>query len=189
MQHGLTTSMSVAALSVTTWQSRIRGLGAKSYTFLLSFCRSKCEKLGRLVAFVGIASEVRDKLNVELETFEGWGGEGVGAITCYIPICRVVAIMSGRAGQSTPCNLALWKRSRCSIMRIWSSAPISGPLNLAVAVGPSCATFGVNPVLSYSKFIHPAHASATYSAELRNSSPDRKIAPRGSCGINRMNRI
>ena len=32
----------------------------------------------------------------------------------------------------------------------------SGPMNLAVAVGtPSFALFGVNPVLSYSKFIHP----------------------------------
>ena len=32
----------------------------------------------------------------------------------------------------------------------------SGPMNLAVAVGtPSFAMFGVNPVLSYSKFIHP----------------------------------
>jgi len=41
--------------------------------------------------------------------------------------------------------------------------------------------FGVNPVLSYSKFIDPAH-SATYSAELRNSRPDRKIVPRGSFG-------
>jgi lipopolysaccharide heptosyltransferase II len=32
----------------------------------------------------------------------------------------------------------------------------SGPMNLAVAVGtPAFAMFGVNPVLSYSKFIHP----------------------------------
>src|SRR5262249_23743102 len=32
----------------------------------------------------------------------------------------------------------------------------SGPMNLAVAVGtPSFVMFGVNPVLSYSKFIHP----------------------------------
>jgi heptosyltransferase II len=32
----------------------------------------------------------------------------------------------------------------------------SGPMNLAVAVGtPAFALFGVNPVLSYSKFIHP----------------------------------
>ena len=32
----------------------------------------------------------------------------------------------------------------------------SGPMNLAAAVGtPSFAMFGVNPVLSYSKFIHP----------------------------------
>jgi heptosyltransferase-2 len=32
----------------------------------------------------------------------------------------------------------------------------SGPMNLAAAVGtPSFALFGVNPVLSYSKFIHP----------------------------------
>jgi heptosyltransferase II len=32
----------------------------------------------------------------------------------------------------------------------------SGPMNLAVAVGtPSFALFGVNPVLSYSKFIYP----------------------------------
>jgi heptosyltransferase-2 len=34
--------------------------------------------------------------------------------------------------------------------------PDSGPMNLAVAVGtPAFALFGVNPVLSYSKFIHP----------------------------------
>jgi heptosyltransferase-2 len=32
----------------------------------------------------------------------------------------------------------------------------SGPMNLAVAVGtPAFVMFGVNPVLSYSKFIHP----------------------------------
>ena len=32
----------------------------------------------------------------------------------------------------------------------------SGPMNLAVAVGtPAFAFFGVNPVLSYSRFIHP----------------------------------
>jgi heptosyltransferase-2 len=32
----------------------------------------------------------------------------------------------------------------------------SGPMNLAVAVGtPAFALFGVNPVLTYSKFIHP----------------------------------
>ncbi len=34
--------------------------------------------------------------------------------------------------------------------------PDSGPMNLAVAVAtPAFALFGVNPVLSYSKFIHP----------------------------------
>jgi heptosyltransferase-2 len=32
----------------------------------------------------------------------------------------------------------------------------SGPMNLAVAVGtPAFAMFGVNPVLNYSRFIHP----------------------------------
>jgi len=32
----------------------------------------------------------------------------------------------------------------------------SGPMNLALAAGtPAFALFGVNPVLNYSKFIHP----------------------------------
>src|SRR5260370_24144130 len=74
----------------------------------------------------------------------------------YTARAQSVIAQSKLSGAINACNLSLVEAIALLHHADLFVGTDSGPMNLAVAVGtPSFAMFGVNPVLSYSKFIHP----------------------------------
>ena len=74
----------------------------------------------------------------------------------YTARAQSVIARSKLSGAINACNLGLVEAIALLHHADLFVGTDSGPMNLAVAVGtPSFAMFGVNPVLSYSKFIHP----------------------------------
>src|SRR5262249_15962509 len=79
----------------------------------------------------------------------------IGGADYTAPAQNVIA-RSKLSGAINACNLSLVEAIALLHHADLFVGTDSGPMNLAVAVGtPSFAMFGVNPVLSYSKFIHP----------------------------------
>jgi heptosyltransferase-2 len=74
----------------------------------------------------------------------------------YTARAQSVIVQSKLTGAINACNLSLVEAIALLDHADLFVGTDSGPMNLAVAVGtPSFAMFGVNPVLSYSNFIHP----------------------------------
>lgn len=71
---------------------------------------------------------------------------------------RAQALIAGSAGAPAvnACNLRLAEAAALLRHADFFVGTDSGPMNIAAAVGtPAFALFGVNPVLTYSKYIHP----------------------------------
>src|SRR5215469_6818326 len=74
----------------------------------------------------------------------------------YTARAQSVIAQSKLSGAINACNLGLVEAIALLHHADLFVGTDSGPMNLAVAVGtPSFAMFGVNPVLSYPRFIHP----------------------------------
>jgi lipopolysaccharide heptosyltransferase II len=74
----------------------------------------------------------------------------------YEARARALIAQSKLSGAINACNLSLVEALALLHHADLFVGTDSGPMNLAVAVGtPAFALFGANPVLNYSKFIHP----------------------------------